>query len=258
MVTRFVQLLGLTRRTSSLQPPLDASGPLARPDEAGRGSPEVLVVEDLAISVGGRQILSRVDLSVRCESLAVIGPSGAGKTSLLNAVLGFQPMDQGRIIVDGLDVGKASRAQLAQMRRESVGVVFQSGELVDELSPAENVAVPALLAGQPMGEARSRAEQLLRSLGLATAARSVLEFSGGERQRTAVARALVNGPRLLLADEPTGSLDPLNRDAVADLILSMPAQHGVAVVIVTHDETVARRADRLVTIEGGCLVEQTS
>lgn len=203
----------------------------------------------------GRPLLSDMSFSLGRESLAVIGMSGVGKSTLLSAILGFHPIDAGRIVVAGVSIGDAKPRELATLRRHTIGMVFQSGELLDELSPLENVALPALLAGMTVHEATERAGSLLRRLGVPVESRSILEFSGGERQRVAVARALVNDPKLLLADEPTGSLDPVSRDAVANLIFDLPSAFGVGVVVVTHDHSLAGRADRQCRIRAGRLEE---
>lgn len=203
-----------------------------------------LQVEDLSVALGGRQILNRVGFSVADgESLAIVGRSGSGKSTLLNCVLGLLRPDNGSIRVADTDITKASHSSTAALRRERIGMVFQSGELLNELSPVENVMVTAMLAGRRPMEARGAAVEILQELGVEAKDRLVNQFSGGERQRIAVARALVNRPALLMADEPTGSLDPETRDIVSDLLFSLPSQFGCSLVVVTHDPAVAARAD---------------
>lgn len=204
-----------------------------------------LDVEDLSVALGDRQILTCVGFSVCAgESLAIVGRSGSGKSTLLNCILGLMRPDSGQIRVGGTDMVAASSPVAARLRREQIGMVFQSGELLHELSPVENVMVSAMLAGRRTAEARAAAVELLHDLGIESMERSVSQFSGGERQRVAVARALVNRPSLLLADEPTGSLDPGTRDMVSDLLFDLPAQFGCALAVVTHDPAVASRADQ--------------
>jgi putative ABC transport system ATP-binding protein/lipoprotein-releasing system ATP-binding protein len=155
-----------------------------------------------------------------------------------------------------VDIATANRRRLAQVRRESIGMVFQSGELLPELSPEENVMVAALLAGKDVATAQRLARDILASLGVPSGSRSVTEFSGGERQRVAVARALVNRPRLVLADEPTGSLDPATRDTVTELLYQLPRQFDCALVVVTHDPVVAQQADQLVNLDQHQLIHE--
>lgn len=211
---------------------------------------EVLTIRDLSVSFGTRQVLDGLNVAVNAgESVAVTGSSGSGKSTLLNCVLGLVRPDAGSIVIDGVDMAGASRKDAARARREKIGMVFQSGELLPELSPVENVMVSALLAGQDPGQARHDAEDLLQRLGVPAGVRSVTEFSGGERQRVAVARALINRPRLVLADEPTGSLDPSTRDTVIEIIYGLPARFDCALVVVTHDPVVADRADRRLMLD---------
>jgi putative ABC transport system ATP-binding protein/lipoprotein-releasing system ATP-binding protein len=206
------------------------------------GSP-VLAVQDLSVAYGDRQVLHGLTFSVMPgTSTAVTGPSGSGKSTLLNCILGLTRPDTGAVLIDGTDITESPTRQAARLRRETIGMVFQSGELLPELSPVENVMVSALLAGRAVDHARHDAEELLARLGVPPGARSITEFSGGERQRVAVARALINQPRLVLADEPTGSLDPETRDAVSDVIFGLPEQFRCGLVVVTHDPVVANHA----------------
>ncbi|WP_245966992.1 ABC transporter ATP-binding protein [Sphaerisporangium album] len=218
--------------------------------------PGALRIEGLRHSAGGRLVLDGVDLTVpRGESVAVTGPSGSGKTTLLMSVLGLVKPDQGAVWVAGRDITRMRGRALAAHRRANLGVVFQFGELLPELSPVENVALAALLAGQDHKRAYASAEDLLRGLGVPADETPTGMLSGGERQRTAVARALITEPAVLLADEPTGSLDRAARDSVADLLFSLPARHGCVLVVVTHDPAVADRADRTLRLDMGHLAE---
>ncbi|WP_205730193.1 ABC transporter ATP-binding protein [Blastococcus sp. TF02-8] len=210
----------------------------------------------MSLVLGGKTILDDVDLEVDAgDSVAVVGRSGSGKSSLLSCVLGLIPPSAGTIVVDDVAITGLRRSGLSRMRREKLGMIFQTGELLVELSPRENVMISGLLAGQRPREAAAKADHLLEALGVPDGARSIAEFSGGERQRVAVARALMNDPRLLLADEPTGSLDPPTRDQVVDIIFDVPRRFGCALVVVTHDPEVARRATRLTQLSGGVLRE---
>ncbi len=208
-----------------------------------------LDLSGLDISMGGRRLFSSLRLRVlQGESVAVLGESGVGKTTLLNAILGTVRPDAGSIVVDGQEVIGLKHARLARLRAQSVGIVFQHGELLGELTPVENVALPGLIAGQPRDAAVARASDLLKSFGVPLDRELSDQLSGGERQRTALARALVNEPALLLADEPTGSLDTDTRDRVAEVLFAAPRRWGCGLVVVTHDREVAARADRQVTL----------
>ncbi|MDX5576739.1 ABC transporter ATP-binding protein [Streptomyces sp. ID01-9D] len=217
----------------------------------------VLEVRDLSYSVAGRALLDGVNLTLPAgRSLAVTGPSGSGKSTLLNCALGLIRYDHGVVRIAGQDLAGLKPRNLARHRRDTMGMVFQFGELLPELTPVENVAMAALLAGVKRAEAFDRARRLLVDLGVPVEATPTAELSGGERQRAAVARALVNRPALLLADEPTGSLDTKNREAVAELLFSLPRTWGCAVLVVTHDESVAARADHRFALREGRLVAE--
>lgn len=221
------------------------------------GGQIALHLENVRHRFDGRGILDGVDLAVATgSSLAITGPSGSGKTTLLLCMAGLLVPDSGTIRLGDQPVNRLSPAARAALRLRSVGVVYQFGELLPELSPVENVALPALLAGVPRDKAYRRAGDLLGDLGVgdkATVATTVL--SGGERQRVAVARALVTEPALLLADEPTGSLDPETTGTVAALLYDLPHRYDCAVVVVTHNQQVAMGADRQMALRRGVLVE---
>ncbi|MFF3512773.1 ABC transporter ATP-binding protein [Streptomyces sp. NPDC002573] len=205
----------------------------------------VLAVRGLRYEVADRVLLDGADLEVAPgESVAVVGPSGSGKSTLLGCVLGLIKPSSGSVHVAGADVTRMRRRALERHRSNHIGVVFQFGELLPELTPVENVALAALLAGNGTRQAYERAEELLVELGVPVKGVPTGRLSGGERQRTAVARALMNEPALLLADEPTGALDSVTRDTVAELLFSVPRRWNCALVVVTHDAEVARRADR--------------
>ena len=217
-----------------------------------------LFVSGLDYEIGGRKLLSALELTVRSgESVAVMGPSGSGKSTLLSLVLGLVRAPAGRILVAGRDVSALRGRKLAQWRQQHLGMVFQFGELLPELTPVENVALPALLAGQDRGEAFDRGRELLTGLGVPADGTATADLSGGERQRAAVARALISQPSLLLADEPTGALDEQARDQVADVLFDAPRQGGCGLLVVTHDASVAERADRVLRLSHGRLVDAT-
>ena len=208
----------------------------------------MLTVHNLDLAVPGRTLLTGFSLSVaRGESVAVVGPSGCGKTTLLNAIAGLHQPERGEILIDSEKMWNLGEAQRAGIRLKQIGFVFQFGELLPELNVVENVSVPLRLAGVNRHEALRRSHEELARLDLeALAAHDVASLSGGERQRVAVARALVHGPALLLADEPTGSLDEDNVKHVTRVITSECRERGVAALVATHDALVARGLDRVV------------
>ena len=215
----------------------------------------MLEVRDLAIRYRRRLVVDEVGLTLASgASAAILGRSGSGKSSILSAIVGLVRPSSGTISFQGADVLRHSRVERENFLRHEVSVVFQHGELLDDLEPLENVLVAALLAGMERSEATERAASLLDDLGLPASGISARDMSGGERQRVAIARALVTSPRLVIADEPTGSLDAEFRDVVGDLILSIPERWGSGVLMVTHDEALGARADhvhRLITSAGG-------
>lgn len=217
--------------------------------------PVVLEVSNLRYHVGGRELFRSVDLVVQSgQSVAISGPSGCGKSTLLMCCLGLVKPDAGEVAVCSERMDRLSGRRLLRHRQESVGMVFQTGELLPELAPLENVAIAGLLAGMPRAEAFTRAEELLDELTVPVDATDTGSLSGGERQRVAVARALVNRPALLLADEPTGALDSAARETVADLLYALPERWQCGLVVVTHDPAVAARANRRYLLTDGGLI----
>ncbi|MCC3777846.1 ABC transporter ATP-binding protein [Streptomyces sp. UNOB3_S3] len=207
--------------------------------------------------MAGRVLLDGVSLQVAAgESAAVVGPSGSGKSTLLGCALGLIRPSGGSVEVAGANLTRMRQRRLERHRSGHIGVVFQFGELLPELTPVENVALAALLGGTGTREAYARSETLLAELGVPYQGVSTGHLSGGERQRVAVARALVNEPSVLLADEPTGALDAATRDGVTDLLFSVPKRWGCALVVVTHDPVVAGRADQCWALEGATLVRR--
>ncbi|CAM4123063.1 ABC transporter ATP-binding protein [Janibacter anophelis] len=192
------------------------------------------------------------------ESVALMGPSGVGKTTLLSLVLGLIVPARGTVSVSGRAWSDMSAAERARHRATRIGMVFQFGELIDELTPQENIALPLLWSGHEGVDAMSRAAALLDRLGVQTAASTSDVVSGGERQRIAVARALIADPPVILADEPTGSLDTDNAAVLADLLFSLPSDRDCALLVVTHSRDVAERADRVLQLTPSGIVERAS
>ncbi|MFE4633102.1 ABC transporter ATP-binding protein [Streptomyces sp. NPDC056773] len=210
----------------------------------------------LVHNIGARTILDALDLTVTYgESVAITGPSGCGKSTLLSCLAGLVRPAKGSVRVDGTDLIGLPPNRRAAVRLRSIGMVYQFGELLPELTPLENVALPALMAGIPAAETYARARALLRDLGIPSVADvETAVLSGGERQRTAVARALIGQPRVILADEPTGALDGEAADSVAELLFSLPSSRNCALVVVTHDPGIAGRADRIFVMRQGRLL----
>ncbi|UBU12288.1 ABC transporter ATP-binding protein [Nonomuraea gerenzanensis] len=202
--------------------------------------------------------VDEVDLEVpEGQTVAVMGPSGCGKSTLLHLLGGLERPSRGEVWLAGRRIDNLSERALARMRRQSVGFIFQAFHLVEELSAAENVELPALLAGRSPRQARRRASALLERVGLAARARHLpSQLSGGQRQRVAVARALANEPLVVLADEPTGNLDSAATLDVLRIFAELRSA-GQTLVIVTHDERVAATADRLVSMRDGMFVDDT-
>jgi lipoprotein-releasing system ATP-binding protein len=203
------------------------------------------------------EILVGLDLRVgRGESVAIIGESGAGKSTLLQLLGGLDRPTAGEVHIGGRAIGSMSEPDLAALRNREIGFVFQFHHLLREFTAVENVMMPLLIAGRPRSEARDRARQLLSELGLESrGGHKPGQLSGGEQQRVAVARALANGPVVLLADEPSGNLDPFTSERLHDHLFAIGAAHRTAMVLVTHDHALAGRADRVLQLSVGGLEE---
>jgi len=206
---------------------------------------------------GAVEVLHGVNLQVRAgERVALTGPSGSGKSTLLNCLCGIEPVDSGRITIAGESLQRESLKQLDRMRREQIGYVFQSFHLLPTLSAIENIELPGQLIGMERQARIARAQALLESVGLGhRAGHRPDALSGGERQRVALARAVMHRPRLILADEPTGSLDSVNGAKVLDLLEALSETHGIAVLLVTHDRQSTRICERVVSMRDGCIVD---
>jgi lipoprotein-releasing system ATP-binding protein len=203
-------------------------------------------------------VLNGVDLDVRPgEIVGLIGPSGSGKSSLLHAAGLLEHPDAGQIVIEGRDCSNLSDRQRTRVRLATVGFVYQAHHLLAEFSALDNVALPQMIAGVSRKAARARALELLTNLGLAERAdHQPAQMSGGEQQRVAVARALANRPRLLLADEPTGNLDPHTSTSVFESLYELARSQGVAALVATHNLELARHMDRVVALKDGHLEEQ--
>ncbi|MDE5725882.1 MAG: ABC transporter ATP-binding protein [Duncaniella sp.] len=218
----------------------------------------MIEVKDIVKSFDGLRVLDGVSLTVADgEFLSIVGPSGAGKTTLLQIIGSLDAPDSGAVIYDGTDIVRMKEQRLARFRNLNMGFVFQFHQLLPEFTVTENVALPAMIAGENRRKAMSRAGELLGSLGLGDRLdHKPAQLSGGERQRAAVARALINDPRVILADEPSGSLDSHNRDELYNLFFDLRASTGKTFIIVTHDESLATNSDRVIHMKDGRIVTQ--
>lgn len=213
----------------------------------------MIIATDIVRSYDGLRVVDGVSLSVADgEFVSIVGPSGAGKTTLLQIIGSLDRPDSGRVCYDGTEITSMGERELAAFRNRNMGFVFQFHQLLPEFTLAENVAMPAMIGGMSRRQALGRAAELLGSLGLGERLiHRPSQLSGGERQRGAVARALINDPRVILADEPTGSLDSHNRRELLELFARLRDLTGKTLIIVTHDETLARSADRVIHMADG-------
>lgn len=213
-------------------------------------------VKDVHKSFGNLEVLKGVSLDVaRGEVVSIVGPSGAGKTTLLQLIGTLDRADSGTIVVDNTDIASLNRLQLAHFRNRRLGFVFQFHQLLPEFSARENIMLPALIGGASRHDAEQRANQLLSFMGLDNRAEHrPAALSGGEKQRIAVARALCNNPAVVLADEPSGSLDTQNKEELHQLFFQLRDEMGQTFVIVTHDEQLASITDRTIHLNDGQVV----
>ena len=217
----------------------------------------MITTEGIKKSFGSLEVLKGIDLHIdKGEVVSIVGPSGAGKTTLLQIIGTLDRPDAGSVIIDGIDVGQLSKKKLADFRNQHIGFVFQFHQLLPEFTAIENIMIPAYIAGVSHREAKKRAQELLDFMGLTDrASHKPNELSGGEKQRVAVARALVNRPAVILADEPSGSLDSKNKEELHQLFFDLRDKFGQTFVIVTHDEQLASITDRTIHMRDGQLEE---
>ena len=202
------------------------------------------------------QVLKDITLTIEAgEFVSLMGPSGSGKSTLLYILGGLDRADAGQIVINGKEIGRLSDADESAMRRDDIGFVFQAYNLIDNLTVEENVLIPALLDGKKRSEVNDRLEELLKAVGLYEHRKHrPMELSGGQQQRTAIARALINHPKVIFADEPIGNLDSKNGQEVLALLRKLNKQYGITVLMVTHSEESTRYGDRVIRLKDGQLV----
>lgn len=213
----------------------------------------IISAKNIKKSFGQTHALRGISLDIQPgEILAIMGPSGSGKSTLLHSLAAITKIDSGGVYFDGKRIDKLSDDKRSKLRRTNFGFIFQFGQLVPELTSLDNIALPLLLNGVKRREAYEQAQKWLNRVELGSKSNNMLgELSGGQMQRIAVARAMVISPKVLFADEPTGSLDSLNSEKIMELFISTARSHGTTVVMVTHEPTIAAYADREVTVRDG-------
>lgn len=220
----------------------------------------MIEIKGVTKSFGSLQVLKGIDLRIeKGEIVSIVGPSGAGKTTLLQILGTLDKPDSGSVVVDGIETSTLSTNKLSEFRNTHLGFVFQFHQLLPEFTAIENIMIPAYIAGMKPKETRNRAKELLEFMGLSDrATHKPNELSGGEKQRVAVARALMNNPAVILADEPSGSLDSKNKEELHKLFFELRDKFGQTFVIVTHDETLATLTDRTIHLKDGRIVGEGS
>ena len=220
----------------------------------------IIRIENLHKHYDSLEVLRGISLTIdEGEVVAIVGPSGAGKTTLLHAIGTLSSFDEGKVWVDGVDVGTLTSDTAADFRCSHIGLVFQFHHLLPEFTALENVCLPGYIASHDKSTVEQRAKELLTLMGLKERmTHKPAELSGGEQQRVAIARALINSPRLLLADEPSGNLDSHNRTEIHKLFFELRDKFGITVVVVTHDESLAKMSDRKIVIVDGQIQNDTT
>lgn len=220
----------------------------------------MISISNITKSFGSLQVLKGIDLHIeKGKVVSIVGPSGAGKTTLLQIMGTLDKADSGSVVIDGINVSQLKEKDLAKFRNQHVGFVFQFHQLLPEFTAIENVMIPALIARKPMKEAKKRAAELLEYMGLTDRAdHKPSEMSGGEKQRVAVARALINNPSVVFADEPSGSLDSKNKEELHKLFFDLRDKFGQTFVIVTHDPELAKITDETIYLRDGKKVDGDS
>ena len=215
----------------------------------------MIQTRDIRKSFDDLEVLRGIDLHIdKGEVVSIVGPSGAGKTTLLQIIGTLDGADSGSVVIDGIDVSQLSQREIARFRNQHIGFVFQFHQLLPEFTALENVMIPALIAKTPKSQAHKRAAEILDFLGLSErAGHKPNQLSGGEKQRVAVARALMNRPSVILADEPSGSLDSAHKTELHQLFFDLRDKLGQTFVIVTHDEELARLTDRTIHLRDGVI-----
>lgn len=219
---------------------------------------EIMIqTQQITKSFGSLQVLKGIDLTIyESEIVSIVGPSGAGKTTLLQIIGTLDLPDSGSLYIKGTNVGKLKDKQQAAFRNQNIGFVFQFHQLLPEFTALENVMIPALIAREKAAEAEKRAKNILDFLNLSDRmTHKPAELSGGEKQRVAVARALINNPAVILADEPSGSLDTKNKEELHRLFFELRDKMNQTFVIVTHDEQLAKDTDRIIHMQDGIIIE---
>ncbi len=217
----------------------------------------MIQISNITKSFGDLQVLKGIDLHIeKGEIVSIVGPSGAGKTTLLQIIGTLDNPDEGSIVIDGVNICRLNQTELAHFRNRHIGFVFQFHQLLPEFTALENVMIPGLIAGRPKKEVRQQALSLLEMLGLRDRANHKPgELSGGEKQRAAVARALINNPSVILADEPSGSLDTKNKTELHQIFFDLRDKLNQTFVIVTHDEGLASITDRTIHLSDGMIID---
>ncbi len=216
----------------------------------------MIEVKNITKSFGSLQVLKGINLSInKGEIISIVGPSGAGKTTLLQIMGTLDKADSGSLLVDGVNIANLKDKEMARFRNQNLGFVFQFHQLLPEFTAIENVMIPAMIAGETGKAVKERAMELLTFLGLAERAQhKPAELSGGEKQRVAVARALINNPKIIFADEPSGSLDSQNKAELHQLFFDLRDKYGHTFVIVTHDEGLSQITDRTIHLKDGVII----